>query len=393
MQDSYDVIIVGGAMMGSSAAWWLTELGFDGSILVVERDPSYAKAATTHTNSCIRQQFSEPLNIRISQFAAEFIEDLPARTGDPAAPDLKIRDFGYLYLADTHAFAEVLRQNAAVQHACGTPTALMTPEEIAAAYPFYDLEGILLGSHNRQAEGLWDGQAVFDTWRRGARKRGVTYLADEVTALEVAGGRVTAVQLASGTRVSCGALVNAAGTRGATVAAMAGLALPIEPRRRYSWIFRAEQPLDRDLPLTIDPSGVHVRENGGGTYLAGGHPDPDPAADPDDFSMDHSFWLDHAWPIIATRIPAFESVKVIAEWVGQYDYNTFDQNAVIGPHPEVTNFHFMNGFSGHGLQQSPGMGRAMAEMLIHGEYRSLDLAPFGYDRLVANAPILERAVI
>ncbi|TFL19371.1 NAD(P)/FAD-dependent oxidoreductase [Jannaschia formosa] len=393
MRDRYDVVIVGGAIMGSSTAWWLTELGFDGSILVVERDPSYAKAATTHTNSCIRQQYSEALNVRISQFAAEFIESLPERMGDPAAPRLKIRNFGYLYLADSPGFADILRQNAAVQRACGTPTRLLTADEIAAEWPFYDLDGILLGSHNTQGEGLWDGQAVFDAWRRGARARGVTFLEDEVTGLEMARTRVEGLRLASGRRVACGAIVNAAGTRGAAICAMAGIALPVEPRRRFTWVFRAERPLDRDLPLTIDPSGFHVRENGGGTYMAGGHAEIDPAVDPDDFAMDHGFWQDHAWPVIATRIPAFESVKVISEWVGHYDYNSFDQNAIIGPHPEVTNFHLMNGFSGHGLQQSPAMGRAMAELLVHGSYRSLDLSPFGYERLVTDTPILERAVI
>ena len=174
---------------------------------------------------------------------------------------------------------------------------------------------------------------------------------------------------------------------------MAGIELPVEPRKRYSWVFSAEQPLDRDLPLTIDPSGVHVRENGNGTYQCGGHSDIDPAVDYDDYNMDLSIWQEHMWPVIASRIPQFESIKVTSEWAGHYAYNTFDHNAIMGPHTEVENFYFLNGFSGHGLQQSPAMGRGTAEMLVHGEYRSLDMSPFNFERIINNTPIIEKAII
>ena len=174
---------------------------------------------------------------------------------------------------------------------------------------------------------------------------------------------------------------------------MAGLELPVEPRKRFTWIFSAEQPLDMDLPLTIDPSGVHFRQDGPKTYLAGCPADPDPAVDPTDFAMDHNRWQDHVWPIIATRIPQFEAIKVVTEWAGHYAFNTFDQNAVLGAHPDVPNFIFQNGFSGHGLQQSPAMGRATAEWLTYGEYRSLDLSLFSYERILRYEPIIEKAVI
>jgi glycine/D-amino acid oxidase-like deaminating enzyme len=147
------------------------------------------------------------------------------------------------------------------------------------------------------------------------------------------------------------------------------------------------------LPLTIDPSGAFVREVGGGTYMAGGHADIDPAVDLDDFAMDPDLWLDKVWPAIATRIPTFEAVRVINEWAGQYDYNVLDQNAITGPHPEVSNFLFLNGFSGHGLQQSPAMGRATAEWIVHGGYRALDLTPFHFDRVAEGRALVEAAVI
>ena len=392
---SYDVLIVGGGIMGASTAWFLTDLGFDGRVLVVERDPTYETASTSHTNSCIRQQFSTELNVRISQFAADFIQHLPERMGDERVPDLSIRSFGYMYLAADERFADVLRANREVQVRAGAETQLMTAQEIASAYPFYNVDDIVLGSINRRDEGYWDGSTVFEWWRRLSRERRVEYVSNEVVGMDLngAGTRVESVRLASGETIACGQVVNASGPRAARTAAMAGIDVPVEPRKRYSWVFRAEAPLDRDLPLTIDPSGVHVRENGGGTYQCGGHADHDPAVDHDDFVMLEHFFEEHVWPILAHRVPAFERIRVTSEWAGHYAMNTFDHNAITGPHERITNFLFLNGFSGHGLQQSPAMGRGTAEWLSFGEYRTLDLSPFHFDRIAAGRPILERAVI
>jgi glycine/D-amino acid oxidase-like deaminating enzyme len=394
---SYDIVIVGGAIMGSSTAWFLSDdKDFDGTVLVVEKDPSYEFSSTMHTNSCMRQQFSSPLNVRISQFAADFVKNLPRYMGnDSRVPDLSIQSFGYMYLADNADFADVLRQNQIIQNAAGAATQLMTPEQIKAAYPFYNVDDIVLGSINTVDEGFWDATAVFDWWRRSARERGVEYVQNEVVAMSknAAGTRVESITLKSGEVIACGKVLNASGPRAVETAKMIGVTMPVEPRKRYSWVFSAEKPLDRDLPLTIDPSGVHVRENGGGTYQAGGHTDIDPAVAYDDFHMDHSLWENHIWPILATRIPQFEAIKVQSEWTGHYAYNTLDQNAITGPHTEVENFFFLNGFSGHGLQQSPAMGRGTAELMVHGAYKTLDLSPFHFDRLAQNRPIIEKAII
>ncbi|MEO0485604.1 MAG: FAD-binding oxidoreductase [Pseudomonadota bacterium] len=390
---SYDIVIIGGAMMGSSTAFWLRKLGFDGTVLVVEMDPTYANCSTAHTNSCMRQQFSNELNIRISQFAAHFVRNIQEEMGDDRVPDIHFQSYGYMYLADDPEFAGTLRELAALQRSLGAETEILSPDEIAARYPFYNLDGIAVGSINTKDEGYWDGGTVFEWYRRLARERGVDYCINRVSGLRKDVQNVTNIELASGDTIACGQVLNAAGPRAATIAQMAGIALPVEPRKRFTWIFSAEDPLDRDLPLTIDPSGVHVRQDGPTTYLAGATPDHDPAVDPSDFHMDHNIWMDKAWPAIATRIPAFERIKLVTEWAGHYAYNAFDQNAVMGCHPEVENLTFLNGFSGHGLQQSAAMGRATAEWLIHGEYRSLDMSPFAIGRLVENRPFLEKAVI
>lgn len=395
-QTSYDVVIVGGAMLGSAVAWFLTDTpDFDGSVLVVERDPTYAQAATSLTNSCIRQQFSAAINVQISQFGADFVKNFPRYMGnDPRVPQPRLHSFGYLYLADTPAFATALRDAQAVQAACGAATKHMTRDEIAAAYPFYQLDDIIAGNHNLVDEGYFDGNTLFDWWKRTAKERGVGYITNEVTAItrDASGTRVQSVTLATGEVIACGHVVNAAGTRGAQVAAMAGIGIPVEPRKRYTFIFEAAQRLDRDLPLTIDPSGVHVRTDGQ-YYMAGCPPEDDHPVDPDDFTEDHSIWENHVWPTIATRIPQFEALKLRNSWAGHYDYNTLDQNAIAGPHTKVGNFIFVNGFSGHGFQQSPAMGRGIAEWITYGAYRTLDLTPFGYTRIEKGESFIEKAVI
>ncbi|MFK7902157.1 MAG: NAD(P)/FAD-dependent oxidoreductase [Nitratireductor sp.] len=394
---TYDVIIVGGAIMGASAAWFLSDdKSFDGRVLVVEKDPTYQFSSTANTNSCMRQQFSSELNVRISQFAADFVKNIRSHMGgDERVPELDIRSFGYMYLADNEGFANVLHENQKVQLAAGAATQLMTPEQIKQNYPFYNVDDIVLGSINLVDEGLWDATAVFDWWSRIAKERGVEYISNEVVGMNknAAGNKVESVTLKSGEVISCDSVLNASGTRAVETSRMLGIELPVEPRKRYSWIFAAQSPLDRDLPLTIDPSGVHVRENGGGTYQCGAHADIDPAVAYDDFDMDFSIWEEHVWPILATRVPQFEAIKVTHEWVGHYAYNVFDHNAIMGAHNEVENFHFLNGFSGHGLQQAPAMGRGAAEMLVHGEYKTLDMTPFHFDRITKNEPFIEKAVI
>lgn len=391
---SYDVVIIGGAMMGASVAWFLADHpGFDGHVLVIERDPSYEFSSTAHTNSCLRQQFTQSINVRVSQFGLEYVRNFRRFMGDdPDVPDLHFHPFGYMYLASSEKGANTLRTAQAMQARLGAATRLLTPDQLADEFPFYDLDGIQLGSHNDGGEGYFDGATMFDWWRRRARAKGVEYVRGEVTGLSRTAGQIDAVELSDGTKLACGQVVNASGPRAALVAAMAGLTLPVEPRKRYTYVFEAAQPLQQDLPLTVDPSGVHVRTDGA-MYMAGSPPREDGAVAPDDFTADHDLWQDVVWPAIAARIPQFEALRLGQFWVGHYAYNTLDQNAIVGPHPEAENFLLINGFSGHGFQQAPAMGRGLAEWIVGGKYESLDLTPFAYGRIPAGHLLLEQAVI
>ena len=395
--DKYDVVIIGGAIMGSSTAWFLSQNpDFNGTILVVEKDRKYEFCSTAHTTSCIRQQFSTKLNVEISQFAADFINNFQEYMhNDARVPKLAIKSFGYMYLAGDEDFAKNLRSNQKVQAASGAATELLTPEEIKSRYPFYNVEDIKLGSINLVNEGYWDSITVFEWMKNKAQENGVEYVENEVTELKKnnSGDRICSIKLASGETISGEKFVNATGPRAASTSKMAGIKIPVEPRKRYSWIFKAKNPLDRDLPLTIDPSGFHVRENGGGTYQAGGHGAYDPAVDFDDFTMDNELWENTVWPILFNRIPQFDSLKLISQWAGHYAMNTVDQNAIVGPHNIIQNFFFLNGFSGHGTQQAPAMGRATAELLIYDTFKTIDMSAFKYERLLSGDKVIEEAII
>jgi sarcosine oxidase len=172
---------------------------------------------------------------------------------------------------------------------------------------------------------------------------------------------------------------------------MARIDLPIRPRKRCVFSFECRTPIEK-APLTIDPTGVYFRPEGAG-YIGGVAPPEDNDPDTFDLEPDYSLFEETVWPVLAERIPAFESIKMNRAWAGTYDYNTIDQNAILGPHPEVRNFFFASGFSGHGLQQSPAAGRANAEMITYGAYRSIDLSRFGYDRFARGKPIIELNVV
>lgn len=401
MKDSYDVVIVGGAVIGSAVAYYLAaNPDFNGSILVVERDPTYLKASTSLSSSSIRTQFSNPINVKISQYGSEVIRNFgELMQVEDDRPDLTFHSGGYLFLANTAEQVAVLRENHAVQKACGADTVLWNRDELANAFPHLNVADIELASYGRSGEGWFNNTGLMYGFKNKARSLGAEYTADEVVAIGRDGNAVTSVTLKSGAVVRAGTIVNASGPRAALTARMAGLDIPVEPRKRTLFVFDcAETPEGTAtvnqgrLPLMIDPGGVFCRPEGR-FFLSGCAPVEDPAVDWDDFEPRYDEFEEIIWPALAERSPKFEAIKVVNQWAGHYDFNTLDHNLVVGRHPEVSNFLFANGFSGHGLQQGPATGRGVSELIVYGEYRSLDLSEVGYERIVENRPFLEKAVI
>lgn len=386
-----DILIIGGAAVGASIAYHLkAERRYPGTVTVIERDPTYTRASTTLSAAGIRQQFSTPENIKLSQYGIEFIRRIKETHGTDG--DVGFKEGGYLFLA-SEAGIEVLKSNHAIQRAAGAPVRLMGPTDLADRFPYLSTVDLVAGSFGHAGEGWMDSGLLLAFLRREARAAGAVFVADEVVGLEREGGRLSGARLASGALIRAGQVVNAAGPNAGVVAALAGVALPVEPRKRFVYVVHCRTPLP-GLPLTIDPSGVYVRPEGE-YFLCGVSPDEvaDARAAPDDFEMVYELYEDVIWPTLANRIPAMEALKFVRGWAGHYDYNTVDQNAILGPHPEIENFFFANGFSGHGLQQAPAVGRALAEWLIDGRSTSLDLDVFRFDRFAAGKPVFEINVV
>lgn len=391
--ESADAVIVGGGIVGSAVAYYLSaEAAFAGRrIVLVERDPSFAAASTSRSAGGLRQQFSTPENIALSQVTLSLFRRLKTVFG--AEADVSFREQGYLIMASPGGRGQ-LEENVALQQSMGADILLLEPDEIARRFPWLAVDGVAAAGYGRTGEGWFDPPGLAALFRAAARAQGVSVVRGEVTGID-AGTRIEAVRLAGGERIACGALVDAAGPWAGQVAALAGVALPVEPRKRYVYVIDCREATEamHAAPLTVDPSGVWLRPEGR-FFLCGKSPAEEaepPAADLE--AVDHAFFEEEVWPRLAARVPAFESVKVVRAWAGFYDTNTLDHNAVIGAHSRLANLYFAAGFSGHGAQQAAGAGRAVAELIAHGTFRTIDLTRLGYARIAAGRPLAERNVI
>ncbi len=387
------MVIVGGGVIGSSIAYFLAaEEAFRGTVAVVERDPSYARSSTGLSVGGIRQQFSTPENVSMSLFSAHFIREAhDTLSVDEDKPEVSFTEAGYLFLA-TERGMSVLRRNHTLQRSLGADVVLLAPEELRERFPWLSLRGLAGGSLGISGEGWLDPYSLLMAFKKKGQSLGVAYLNDEVVDLARKGSRIESVRLTGGGRIGCGTAVNAAGPEAAAVAALAGIrGFPVRPRKRFVYRIHCREQL-AECPLTIDPTGVYFRPEGV-DFLCGVSPPPHRDPDCEDLEMEYDLFEEIVWPALAHRVPAFEAVKLGHSWAGHYAYNTWDQNAILGAHPEVENFVLANGFSGHGLQQSPAVGRAVAELVTFGEYRTLDLRRLSFARLTQDQHCREENVV
>lgn len=390
MSQSCDVAVVGGAVMGSSVAYYLTKaLGRAARVVVVEADPSYRTAATALSAGSIRQQFSAAVNVRMSLYGIEFLR----RIGETLAvgehrPDVGLHEGGYLFLADAPGEA-VLRVNQAAAAALGADLALLYPQGIEARFPYLATGDVAAASFGVTGEGWFDGYGLMQAFRGKAAEQGASFIEGEVVRVEHAPG--LRLGLRDGEELSCGAVVLACGAAVPGLVPRSAIDLPVRARKRMIFTFDCRGVLP-DFPMLIDSSGVYCRPEGTG-FLCGTSPAPEADPDATDFDVDWSLFEETIWPVLAARVPAFEQIRPNRAWAGHYDLNLFDHNAFIGAVPGIPGLYVATGFSGHGLQQSPAVGRGLAELIAGGRYATLDLADLGCERLLADRPLVEQYVV
>jgi glycine/D-amino acid oxidase-like deaminating enzyme len=380
-------VIAGGGAVGSATAYFLTgPTGFTGTVAVVEPDPAYHLAASTRSAASIRRQFSTPINIEMSAFGMEFL-----RACGRGLADVSLKESTYLTLAKP-AGAATLRRSVEVQRRCGVEVRLLDSAGLAECYPWINPGDLALGADTARGEGWFDGHGLLQGLRQAAVKHGARYIRDRVQRVLMDGAQsVAGVQLGCGDTLKCRWLVNATGTNSRALAASCGIDLPVFARKRNVFVFSCAQP-PANCPLIVDPSSLWCRPEGS-RFICGVVPPDDPDVAADDFEVNHQEFNDLVWPALAHRVPAFEAVRLDSAWAGHYDYNVFDQNAFLGACESVPNLILASGFSGHGLQHAPAVGRALAEFIRFDEYRSIDATPLSYTRYLRNEPLREHSVI
>jgi FAD-dependent oxidoreductase domain-containing protein 1 len=391
--DTADVVIVGGGIMGCATAYALSHAAnAPRRVVVIERDMAYREASTPRSAGGVRLQFSTPENILLSQATLKLLGELIERFGPDA--DVGFREQGYLILASDSG-VDVLRANGATQRAHGAGTELLDAAALSRKFPWLATEGVALGSFGPRGEGWLDPALLMALFRKAAAAKGVDFIQDQVSSFAMTGDRVDAVRCASGRSIAAGTVVLATGAWTGAVARLAGLAVPVEPRKRYVYVVDCRDAPDvlRKGPLTVDPGGVWFRPEGR-TFICGVSPsEADEPAIGDLDAIDHAPFEEIVWPALAARVPVFQSLKVLSAWAGYYDYNALDQNGIIGQHPGLANMYVIAGFSGHGLQQGYAAGRGVAELILGGRFTTINLTRFGCERIVANRPLFELNVI
>ncbi|CAB1352868.1 unnamed protein product [Coregonus sp. 'balchen'] len=415
-----DIVIVGGGVVGWSIAYWLKqkEMIRDGVRVL------YSQASTVLSAGGIRQQFSLPENIHLSMASADFMrninEHLSVLNEDPV--DLQFNHSGYLFLA-SEKVAHIMEENYSTQRHAGAKVSLLSPTQLKEKFPWINTDGVVLASYGLENEGWFDPWMLLNAFRRKAISMGVYQCFGEVTGFRYTTNTMTTaegdkvdfrrikyanVQMPNSLEyqpVECAIVVNAAGAYSSKVAEMmgigfgpkdtiAGIPLPVEPRKRFIYVVHCPNGPGLDTPFLVDYSGVYFRREGlGGNYIAGMSPEEEEEPETNNLEVDHEFFQEKIWPHLAHRVPAFECLKVTSAWAGFYDYNTFDQNGIVGMHPLVNNMFFATGFSGHGLQHSPAVGRAMAELILDGGFKTLDLSALSFKRIMTKEPMLERNIV
>lgn len=387
--EAYDIIIVGGGVMGCAAAYYLISADDKLKIAVVEKDPTYENASTTLSMANVRIQFSLEENIRISRYAFEVLEKFDeVMTLDGIKPGIDYRREGNLFLLGKEN-REAAQQALALQKSLDCPVEWWSPGKIKQTFPLYEPGGLEGGTFG-PADGHLDAYSLLMGYKNKAKSLGVHFIHDEVLKITGTSGKVTGVELISGGNLAAGIVINCAGAWAAQIARTLDVNLPIKPVKRQVFVLDTAVKPNGPLPLTVLPSGLYFRTDTGGQILLGKSMPHDPVGF--DFNWEPERFNNHLWPELVTLVPLFDRLKLVRGWAGLYAENTFDGNAVLGEWPECKGFYLANGFSGHGLQQAPAVGRYLSELILQRK-PVLDLSIFKPGRILENKPLSENGLV
>ncbi|HWO75236.1 MAG TPA: FAD-binding oxidoreductase [Bacillus sp. (in: firmicutes)] len=387
MNNNADIIIVGGGVIGSSIAFNLLNDGFTGKIVLFEKDSLYEYSSTPRSAGGIRQLFTTNINIQLSKYSLQIYKKFKttmAINGEEVEIDFKQR--GYLLLA-TEQMMSSFERHLKLQNENGVASQLLEKHELLEVIPELTIDDLAGGLYCRES-GYLDPYSVMQGYIKGSKSLGAQYIYGEVDNLIVENRQIKGVQLTNGVKYFAPVVVNCAGAWASLLSEKAGAPLPVVPLPRQIFQFDIEEPLQKPLPLTVDPTGVYFRHEGE-KYISGYAEETEPRID---FKWRRSSFEEQIWPTLAHRVKNFEKVKIERGWAGLYDYNTKDQNAILGEYPTIKGYYIAFGFSGHGMQQAPAVGKCLSELIRTGKYDTIDLTPLRVERFIENELVIEDAI-
>ncbi|HEY4601430.1 MAG TPA: FAD-binding oxidoreductase [Cerasibacillus sp.] len=389
MTKQADIIIVGGGVIGSSIAYNLLHDGYDGEILVFEKDRIYEFSSTPRSAGGIRQLFTTAVNIQMGKFGIETYRSFPEKMAvDGELAEIDFEQPGYLFLAKNNEEMKQLEHQSILQNSYGVNSELLNKEELLTIIPELSIDDLAGGLFSKN-DGYLDPYSVMQGYAKQARHLGAHYIYDDVETILSDRNGVQGVRTYSGDIYNARIVINCAGPWAPELSEKIGLPIPVVPLKRQIIQFDIAEPLSKKLPLTVDPTGVYFRHEGE-TIISGFSEKVKPGID---FTWKRSFFTEELWPVLATRVPNFEVAKIQSGWAGMYSYNTIDQNAIIGEHPELNGYFLACGFSGHGMQQGPAVGKGLSELIRTGTYETIDLSPLRFERFAEKDLVIEGAVV
>ena len=361
MEKTADVVIIGGGVVGVSIAYHLA-LKKAGKIVLVEKG-QLGEGSTSRCVGGIRLQFSTEINIRFSIESIKTFEYFEETFG--VNPEFK--RIGYLFLASTPQEMDVFMENVKLQQRFGIPVDLLSSHEIGERWSYLNVEDIMGGTFCPQ-DGYAGPSEVLTGFAKGARRAGVKiHEMTEAVGISVEGNSVSGVKTKDG-EISCPIVVNAGGPYASAIGDMVGVKIPVKPLRRQVFVTAPFRLTDQSVPLTIDfHTGWYFRREVDG-FLLSGPLDQDPSFNT---TIDYEAMAE-ASENAMYRVPALEKARIARGWAGLYEISP-DNHAILGRVPEVNGFILANGFSGHGFQHSPAVGKAIAELVVDGKSTTIDI--------------------